>query len=167
MIGYFLFVAIFLWAALLNEQEYVKDHYFLFGTLFGFNVAHLIICGIMDHACHSTFSYWKNMIFILNIFAMFFNSLTFEIVGQRLPANDFLLTMVLVTVVCQLFLYLGWIVDLTFILKVRMFFVKKVPEESVTNEFITPGYDHESCSSYTSNNPQSRSYMDHSYVASE
>jgi len=89
-------------------------------------MCHLIICGIMDHASKTTFTYWKNLIFMMNLAVMFFHSLTYEIVGEKLPARDFLLTMLVVTLLFQLYLYLRWIIDLTYILNIKMFFIKRV-----------------------------------------
>ena len=116
-------------------------------------MCHLIICGIMDHASKTTFTYWKNLIFMMNLAVMFFHSLTYEIVGEKLPARDFLLTMLVVTLAFQLYLYLRWIIDLTYILNIRMFFVKRITVEPETQ------LDEEDCSSQTSNNPQSRSFI--------
>lgn len=86
----------------------------------------------MDHACKTTFTYWKNLIFMMNLAVMFFHSLCYEIVGEKLPAKDFLLTMLCITLFFQLYLYLRWIVDLTYILNIRMFFLKPVPVEPET-----------------------------------
>lgn len=112
----------------------------------------------MDHACKTTFTYWKNLIFMMNLAVMFFHSLAYEIIGEKLPARDFLATMLVVTLFCQLFLYLRWMVDLTYILKIRMFFVNPIQVVEETEDF-TSYRDEEDCSSYTSNNPQSRSMM--------
>ena len=95
---------------------------------------------------------------MMNLAVMFFHSLAYEIIGEKLPARDFLATMLIVTLFCQLFLYLRWMVDLTYILKIRMFFVKPVEVVEETEDY-TSYRDEEDCSSYTSNNPQSRSMM--------
>jgi hypothetical protein len=124
--GYFFLVGVFLFAALTNHQEYIKEQYFLFGFLFGLNICHLVICGIMAHATHETFTYWNNMIFIGNFLMMFFNTLTFHIVGDRIPSYEFLVGMIVLTGVCQVYLYLRWIMDITLILGIRVFFVKPV-----------------------------------------
>lgn len=146
--GYIILVLVFAWGGALNQQEYLREQYFLFGFLFGLNVVHLIICGIMDHACHTTFTYWRNLVYVMNFFAMFFNSLTFEIVGRRLPAEEFLLALCVITLFCQLYLYFRWIFDLTYILKIRMFFVKPA---QVTQDIETSYVSEDSL------NPQSRS----------
>lgn len=65
------------------------------------------------------------MIFCFNLIAMFFNTLTFSIVGDRAPTREFLLSLIVLTLGCQLFLYVRLMLDISYILKIRIFFVKK------------------------------------------
>jgi hypothetical protein len=83
----------------------------------------------MDHATHSTFSYSSNKIFLGNFLVMFSNTLAFDVIGNRLPATEFLVGMIFITAFCQVYLYGRWIWDISHILKIKIFQVKSMKVE--------------------------------------
>lgn len=119
MLGFFTLIGVFTWSGL--ENNYIYEHYFLFAALYGNIFSHLIITAIVDHATKKRFSIIKNPIFLLNFTAMLLNAVAYKITSIGIPADKFLLILIIATGIIQTFIYTSWILDLTYILNIRVF----------------------------------------------